>query len=301
MMRTRLRPPRLRSLAVVLSTVLATLAATTLAGASPVQPNPLTGVAKLQMHSAAPGTAGTSAEEGDDPLEIADMAEEYATERTAPGDSVSAAALLAAQAHAANMPTINSSVSEVTNQPMDLEPNGYTDPFWSNAGAGFRDVSGRVTALAVDGARYYVGTADGGVWRSINGGSIWRPVWTALPTQSIGAVFVAPDHSVWVGTGEANTNSDSYHGVGVYRSTDFGTTWRRVGGDELFNRQVFRLVDDRAGHVYAATSQGLYRHADNTLSGSWQLVLKPDPNPTGSPYNTSFITDVAIKPGSHGL
>jgi hypothetical protein len=305
MTRTRLRPPRFRSLAVLLSTVLATVGATTVAGASPVQPNPLRGVAKVQMQQAAAhaaaGKASPSAEEADDPLEIADMAEEYANERTAPGDSVSAAALLAAQAHAANMPTINATVSEVTNQPMDAEPNGYTDPFWSNAGAGFRDVSGRVTGLAVDGARYYVGTADGGVWRSINGGQIWRPVWQALPTQSIGAVYVAPDHSVWVGTGEANTNSDSYRGVGVYRSTDFGDTWRKVGGNELLNRQVFRLVDDRAGHVYAATSQGLYRHADNTLSGSWQLVLKPDPNPTGSPYNTSFITDVAIKPGTRGL
>ena len=53
--------------------------------------------------------------------------------------------------------------------------------------------------------------------------------------------------------------------------------------------------------MYAATSQGLFRHADNTaqrVRGS--CVLKPDPNPTDSPYNTSFITDVAVKPGTHG-
>ena len=52
--------------------------------------------------------------------------------------------------------------------------------------------------------------------------------------------------------------------------------------------------------MYAATNQGLYRHSDRTGSGAWTLVLKPDPNPTGSPYDTSFITDVAIKPGTHG-
>ena len=64
-----------------------------------------------------------------------------------------------------------------------------------------------------------------------------------------------------------------------YRSTDFGTTWRKVGGSELFNRQVFRLVDDGAGHVYAATSQGLYRHADNTLSGVVAAGAQAGPEP----------------------
>lgn len=121
-----------------------------------------------------------------------------------------------------------------------------------------------------------------------------------MPTLSIGALGIAKDKALWVGTGEANTNGDSYLGVGVYRSTNGGSTFTRVGGTELMNHQVFRLVDDGMGMMYAATSQGLYRHSSTSTAGAWQLVLKPDPNPTDSPYATSFITDVVVRPGTGG-
>ena len=213
---------------------------------------------------------------------------------------MSAAALLAARQQAAAMPTATASVTEVTTKPLDAEPNGYNDPVWSNAGAGFRDVSGRATALAVDGSTYYLGTADGGVWKSTDRGQTWNSIWEHQPTLSIGALLVTPDHALWVGTGEANTNSDSYAGVGIYRSTDGGASFTKVGGSELLNRTSFRLRYDGYGHVYNATNQGLYRHSASSASGAWTLVLKPDPNPTGSPYNTSFITDVVVRPGTHG-
>ena len=152
----------------------------------------------------------------------------------------------------------------------------------------------------MDGDTYYAGTADGGVWKSTDRGSTWQSIWDGQPTLSIGALLVTPDHALWVGTGEANTNSDSYVGVGVFRSTNGGASFSRVGGSELVNRTSFYLRYDGYGRVYAATNQGLYRHSSSTNSGAWSLVLKPDPNPTGSPYYTSFITDVAIKPGTHG-
>ena len=282
-----LGPRSRRILPVLLATVLATVLAS-IASAS-ANPNGST----RQAVSAIRQPAG-------DGIEVADRAAQYAAERSAPGQSVSAAALLAARRDAESLPLVRANTTEVTNQPMNAEPAGYTDPYWSNIGAGFRNVAGRTTALAVDGKAYYVGAADGGVWKSINGGRSWHSIWDRQSTLSIGALLVTPGHALWVGTGEANTNSDSYLGTGVYRSTNGGASFTQVGGSELLNHQIFRLTDDGYGQVYAATSQGLFRHSDHTTSGAWALVLKPDPNPTNSPYNTSFITDVAVRPGTHG-
>ncbi len=294
--------------------VAAVAAATVVAGltpalASPSGRNPLRGVAQLEAaqhaRSASSARSLATTQSGDkqadgDALEVADQAEQYANERSAPATSVSAAALVAARAQAASMPAVHPRVTEITNQPYNAEPAGYTDPYWSNLGSGFGVVAGRTTALAVDGNSYYVGAADGGVWKSTNRGLTWRSIWDHQATLSIGALLVTSDHALWVGTGEANTSSDSYAGTGVYRSTNGGATFTKVGGSELLDRTSFHLRDDGYGHVYAATNQGLYRHSSHTTSGSWSLVLKPDPNLTGSPYATSFITDVAIRPGTRG-
>ncbi|WP_344312242.1 hypothetical protein [Fodinicola feengrottensis] len=280
-----------------------TVALTTPASAAPPHPDPLRGVAKIQVqqHARSSGLRPLERGEGEgDALEVADQAEQYAGQRSAPGDSVSAAALVAARGQAAALPLARGRASEVTGQPLDAEPAGYTDPTWSNDGAGFRTVAGRTTALAVDGNTYYQGAADGGVWKSTDRGQTWHSIWDGQNTLSIGALLVGPDHSLWVGTGESNTSSDSYLGTGVYRSTNGGRSFTRVGGDELLDHQTFRLVADGQGQVYAATNQGLYRHSLHTSNGGWTLVLKPDPNPTGSPYDTSFISDVAIRPGTGG-
>ena len=235
-----------------------------------------------------------------DSLEVADRAAEYSNARSAPGVTAPAAAWLAAQAQAASMPTSTTTATEVTTAPYQAEPAGYTDPTWSNDGAGFGLVSGRITSLATDGTTIYAGAADGGVWRSMDHGTTWTSVWDKQPTLSIGAVTVDSAHALWVGTGEANTNQDSYLGVGIFRSTDQGASFTRVGGSELLNAQVYRIRDAGNGWTYAATSQGLYRHRSASAGGAWQLVLKPDPNPTGSLYLTSIITDVVVRPGTNG-
>jgi len=233
-------------------------------------------------------------------VEEADELNSYALERTAPALTVPGAALASAEAQAAQLPTVSGNWSEVTNNPDNAEPGGYNDPIWSNAGAGFRDVSGRDTALAVDGGTTYVGAADGGVWKSTDGGTSWTPLSDHLSTLSIGALAVNPsDHSLWVGTGEANTNADSYAGQGIYRSGG-GSNLQLVGGSELSGATVFRLVFDGFGHVYAATNHGLWRRNAGDLSSPWTLVLRPDPNPDNNPYETSFITDVVVQPATNG-
>jgi len=232
--------------------------------------------------------------------EILASAQQFASVRTAPGTKVSPAAFAAATTAAGRLATTGGSWQEVTNQPYNSDALGYRDPIWSNSSGGARDVGGRMTALAVDGTALYAGAAAGGVWKSTDGGAHWTQVFGQQNDLSIGAVAVNPaDHSVWVGTGEPNTSQDSYAGNGVYRSTDGGATWQLVG-DSLPNRLVYRITFDGAGNVYAATSYGLLKRSASDLTSAWNTVLKPDPNPTNSPYRTSFITDVKVQPGTGG-
>jgi hypothetical protein len=243
---------------------------------------------------------GANNEGGGESNEIMDRAEQFAAIRTAPGTKVSPAAFAAATAAAKKLAHSGGRWQEVTNQPYNSDALGYRDPIWSNSSGGARLVGGRMTALAVDGKALFAGAAAGGVWRSTDGGAHWKAVFAQQNNLSIGAVAVNPaDHSIWVGTGEPNTSQDSYAGNGIYRSSDNGRTWHLVG-NSLLNRLVYQITFDGAGHVYAATSYGLVRRSALDLTSKWKTVLKPDPNPTHSPYRTSFVTGVKVQPGTGG-
>ncbi len=254
----------------------------------------------LRTHSISAPKASQRPEDGD----LADQFAQYDAERTAPAVAVSGQALVSAQQQAAALPSRGGRWHEFTNQPYNAQPSNYTDPFWGNQGAGFSLVGGRITALATtpDGT-WFAGAADGGVWRSTDQGQNWTPVFDSMPTLSIGALAVDPrDGSLWVGTGEANVSQDSYAGTGVYRSTDDGATWQRVGDDSagnnpLVSHTVFRIAFDSKGNAYAATDNGLFRYSHRTRS--WTAVLDPAGLSDFPPYDQQ-VTDVAVQPGSDG-
>jgi hypothetical protein len=268
-------------------------------------PGPHGAAARQQAHNryvsshSGPASATTSREDGN----LAGQFAQYGYERTAPAATVSGEALVSAQQQAAALPQTGGAWQEFTTAPYNAQPSNYTDPFWSNIGAGFSLVGGRVTALVTTAnGDWFAGTADGGVWRSADQGQHWTPVFDSMPTLSIGALAVNPvDGSLWVGTGEANVSQDSYAGTGVYRSANDGATWHRVGdttaGNPLSGHTVFRLAFDSAGNVYAATDNGLFRSAAG--SNQWAEVLDPA-GPVDNPPYDQQVTDVAVVPGTSG-
>ena len=254
-------------------------------------------------HGHATGFDGGPARGGDDGGSLADRAAEYSAARSAPGTNVSAAALIAARGQAASMPVRGGRWVEQTTAAYNNQPAGFTDPFWSNAGAGFGVSGGRVTSLASDRHWLYAATAGGGVWASRDNGQNWTPLSDDQASLSTGALAVNPaDHALWIGTGEANTNADSYLGTGVYRLPTNGSGKPAgapvlVGGSALLDHQVYRLLMD-GSVVFAATSQGLYRTTADG-AGSWTRVLAPTVSASFSPY-VNHITDVAVQPGTNG-
>src|SRR6202140_2176100 len=100
---------------------------------------------------------------------------------------------------------------------------------------GSATMSGRIAAVDAveeDGRiTVFVGAASGGVWKSVNGGTTFKPVFDREDVQSIGAVAIDPSNSkiVWVGSGEAWTRNSVSVGDGVYKSTDGGENWTNVG------------------------------------------------------------------------
>jgi photosystem II stability/assembly factor-like uncharacterized protein len=91
--------------------------------------------------------------------------------------------------------------------------------------------SGRVSAIApVNSQTVYAGGATGGVWKTVNGGGSWTPLFDTQSSLAIGALAVDPNNSsiVYAGTGESNASGDSYYGAGLFKSTDAGAHWSKV-------------------------------------------------------------------------
>src|SRR5439155_4030193 len=91
-----------------------------------------------------------------------------------------------------------------------------------------------VSGIPGDAEHFFFGSVNGGVWETIDAGRTWQPIFDGQPTQSIGALAVAPSdpNVMYVGTGEADMRSDIAQGDGMYKSTDRGKTWTHVGLDD---------------------------------------------------------------------
>lgn len=122
--------------------------------------------------------------------------------------------------------------------PLAFSPGAWNaigpNPIPNGQVTGALAVSGRVTAFAIDPNntnKVYLGTAQGGVYRSTDGGTNWTPIFDTGSTSAVGSLALAPSNStiLYIGTGEANGSADSYAGVGLYRVDNCDTTATLVG------------------------------------------------------------------------
>ena len=153
---------------------------------------------------------------------------------------------------------------------------------------GSATMSGRIAAIAAvpgkDGkTNLFVGAASGGVWKSTDSGTTFKPVFDKQNVQSIGAITIDPSNhdTIWVGSGESWTRNSVSVGDGIYKSTDGGETWTNMG---LGNSERISkiIVDEHDGNtVYACVpgklwsdspDRGLYKTTDG--GKSWSLILK---------------------------
>jgi len=159
---------------------------------------------------------------------------------------------------------------------------------------GSATMSGRIAAIDAvnqDGRlTLFVGSASGGVWKSVNGGTTFKPVFDRQAVQSIGAITIDPSNPkvVWVGTGESWARNSVSIGDGVYKSTDGGENWTNMGlkGSEHIAKI---LVDPRdgnsvlacaVGHIWDDNDErGVFKTSDS--GQTWHKVLAGANGSTG--------------------
>src|SRR5881398_82237 len=155
-------------------------------------------------------------------------------------------------------------------------------------------MSGRIAALdaVTENGRLtlFVGSASGGVWKSVNGGTTFKPVFDRQAVQSIGAVTIDPSNPkiVWVGSGESWVRNSVSVGDGVYKSTDGGENWTNVGLKDSEHIAKI-LVDPKDGNtVYVCATghlwndneeRGVYKTSD--AGQTWKKVLGGPNGSTG--------------------
>lgn len=146
--------------------------------------------------------------------------------------------------------------------------------------------SGRISDLAVNpdnNSEYYVAVASGGLWKTENHGTTFKPIFDKQSVFSIGCVTMDPNNSnvVWVGTGENNTQRNLAYGDGVYKTTDGGKTFTNMGLKT--SSQIGKImVDPRNSNVVYVAAQGqawgpggergLYKTTDG--GKSWNRILE---------------------------
>ena len=160
--------------------------------------------------------------------------------------------------------------------------------------------SGRISDIAIDPKNpsiWYVAASAGNLWKTENRGNTWTPIFETYGSYSLGAVVVDPKdpNVVWLGTGENNNQRSVSFGDGIYKSTDAGTTWKRMGLENSEHIQNVIVHPGNSSIVYVSAigplwssggDRGLYKTTDG--GQSWKAVLTISPD-TG-------VTDLVMDP-----
>ncbi|GLS25915.1 VPS10 domain-containing protein [Marinibactrum halimedae] len=162
-------------------------------------------------------------------------------------------------------------------------------------------MSGRIADIAVDQNRpstWYVAVGSGGVWKTVNTGTTWTPIFDKQDVYSIGDVTIDPNNSdiIWVGTGENHGGRHISFGDGVYKSLDGGETWENMGLEKSERISDIVIHPEDSDTVWVSAQgplwtgggeRGLYKTTDG--GKNWEQVLTPEDEWTG-------VTSLAIDP-----
>ncbi len=174
----------------------------------------------------------------------------------------------------------------------------FADIKLRNIGPAF--MSGRIADIAVSPDNqniWYVGAASGGVWKTENSGTTWKPIFDKEPVFSIGCITIDPNnsHTIWVGTGENNGGRHLSFGDGIYRSIDDGKTWKNMGIKKSEHISKIIVHPSNPDIIWVASQgplwssggqRGLYKSTDG--GKTWKRTLGDD--------QWTGVTDMAIDP-----
>ncbi len=173
---------------------------------------------------------------------------------------------------------------------------------WKPRAIGPASMSGRITAidaLANDPSYIVLGSASGGVWRTVNGGSSWLPLFDDQPTLNIGSVAIQQDNPsvIWAGTGEGNPRNSINLGAGIFKTIDGGKSWQCMGLEKTSN--IHRVLIDPSdpntvyagviGNPYAAHNErGVFKTKDG--GKTWKKILYTN--------DSSGVADMIMDPSN---
>jgi photosystem II stability/assembly factor-like uncharacterized protein len=173
---------------------------------------------------------------------------------------------------------------------------------WKPRAIGPAGMSGRITtidALADNPDFIVVGAASGGVWKTINGGAEWKPLFDEQSTLNIGSVAIQQSNPsvMWVGTGEGNPRNSLNIGEGIFKTIDGGKSWNKMGLEKTMNIHRILIDPTNPNIVYAGAignpyaehaDRGVYKTTDGGLK--WENVLKTN--------DTSGVGDMVMDPSN---
>jgi photosystem II stability/assembly factor-like uncharacterized protein len=195
---------------------------------------------------------------------------------------------------------------EATGQPADTAPPVSGTANWTQLGPSAVPngqtystarvlVTGRITAIVVDPTDsniLYVGSAQGGVWKTVDRGRHWQPLTDNAQSLAIGALALDPSNHLvlYAGTGEGNFSGDSYYGSGVLATQTGGAAWTMLATPTFAGNRFSRIVVSPGApqRLLAATNGGLYRSIDSGVT--WARLAN------GLPGADVAATDVAVDP-----
>lgn len=146
-------------------------------------------------------------------------------------------------------------------------------------------MSGRIADIAIhpeNQSIWYVGVGSGGVWKTVNRGTTWEPIFDNEDSYSIGCVTIDPENpnTIWVGTGENISGRHAGYGSGLYRSRDGGQNWENMGLEESERIGMIRIDPRDSNTIFVAAQgpmwsgggeRGLYKSTDG--GENWRKVL----------------------------